>query len=293
MQLPARFRTPLFALLLVLAGAVASAGLATAGDSGDKASAGAQAKEEAWVCTPCGAACDDVVHKGPGICPHCGMPLVRATASAQPRPPRKKVAILIFDAVQIIDYAGPYEMFGAAGLEVFTVAASPAAITTSMGMTVVPAYTFANAPQPDVLVIPGGGVHAASKSEPTLDYLKRTNAHTSFTLTVCNGAFILANTGLLEGLAATTTRTNLEDLAREFPKIKVVGDQRYVDNGHIITAGGLSAGIDGALHVLEKLLGEDAALQVAKGEEYNWQRGTALPAALQAAKPTAAPEGKR
>ena len=218
---------------------------------------------------------------GPGTCPKCGMTLVEAgSAAALPDPERKKVAILLFDGVEIVDYTGPYEMFGAAGCDVYTVAESKQPVTTAMGMVVVPKYSFADAPQPDVLVVPGGGVRAASGSAPTLEYVKRATAGAQHTLSVCNGAFILAHAGLLDGLTATTTAGNIDPLAAQFPKTKVVRDQRVVDNGKIITAGGLSAGIDGALHVISKVLGEGTAQNVALNEEYNWEKSAAFTRAM-------------
>jgi putative intracellular protease/amidase len=194
-----------------------------------------------------------------------------ATVKAAPSN-RKKVAILLFDGVQIIDFAGPYEMFGSY-CDVYTVAETKDPVTTSMGLTIVPKYSFADAPQPDVLVVPGGGVKAASESQPTLDWVRRITAKDEHTMSVCNGAFILAHAGLLDGLTATTTAGNIDRLAREFPKTKVVRDQRFVDNGKIITTGGLSAGIDGALHVIGKMFGQGAAEGVAVGEEYDWKAG--------------------
>jgi putative intracellular protease/amidase len=139
-----------------------------------------------------------------------------------------------------------------------------------MGMTVVPKYTFADAPKPDVLVVPGGGVKGASQDEATLRYVRNVTAKDQHTMSVCNGAFILASAGLLDGLSATTTNGNLRSLERQFPKIKVVRDQRYVDNGKIVTTAGLSAGIDGALHVIAKLYGTGQAQSVALAEEYDW-----------------------
>jgi putative intracellular protease/amidase len=192
----------------------------------------------------------------------------RAAAANAPKP--KQVAILVFNGAEILDFAGPYEMFGAAGCDVYTVAATKDPVTTAMGLTVVPKYTFADAPQPDVLVIPGGGVKAASGDQPTLDYIKSVTAHTQHTMSVCNGAFIIAKAGLLDGLTATTTAHNIPKLRAQYPKIHVVEDRRYVDNGHIITTGGLSAGIDGALHVVERMRGLGEAQQVALNEEYPW-----------------------
>src|SRR5256885_1048640 len=119
---------------------------------------------EQYVCPPCGCGVDDKIYDKPGSCPVCGMPLmVKGSQPAPKAPPqqtRKKAAILIFDNVQIIDYTGPYEVFGAAGLQVFTVATSTAMITTSMGMKVTPHYALEDAPAADVLLIPGGGIYA-------------------------------------------------------------------------------------------------------------------------------------
>jgi putative intracellular protease/amidase len=239
-----------------------------------------RAEGQHWVCDPCGLPCDEIVYDHPGNCPKCGMPLVdqekarherEATARTQ-----KKVAILIFDGVEIIDYTGPWEVFGAAGFDVYTVAGAKDAITTAMGMTVLPRYTFADAPQPDILVVPGGGVTAARNSAPTLKWLTDTTARTSHTMSVCNGAFILASAGLLDGLTATTTSGNIARLKAEYPKTKVVDDQRFVDNGKIITTAGLSAGIDGALHVVSLELGPGMAQKVALAEEYDWRPRTAF-----------------
>jgi putative intracellular protease/amidase len=200
------------------------------------------------------------------------MPLVdQETAKAAPASSHGKVGILIFDGVQIIDYTGPYEIFQSAGFDVYTVAESKQPITTVAGMTVVPKYTFKDAPQPDVLVVPGGGVGGALGSEPTLTWVKGTSSRTKHTMSVCNGAFILAKAGLLDGLSATTTNGNIARLRAEYPKTKVVDDQRFVDNGKIITTGGLTAGIDGALHVVSLMLGKGNAQLVALGEEYDWR----------------------
>jgi putative intracellular protease/amidase len=195
-----------------------------------------------------------------------------ADQSAAAAPVPKKVAILIFDGVQIIDYSGPYEVFADAGYDVFTVAATKRPVVTAAGdgEKIVPKYTFADAPQADIVVIPGGGYEAPSNSA-AVAWIKREHAHDQHTMSVCNGAFTLANTGLLDGLSATTTAGNILRMRREYPKIKVVNDQRVVDNGKIITTAGLSAGIDGALHMVAVMDGEDAAQSVALVIEYNWQ----------------------
>ena len=196
-------------------------------------------------------------------------------------PARKKVAILIFNGAEVIDYAGPYEVFNAESdaFDVFTVAATAAPVVTGMGLEVVPKYTYATAPQADVVVIPGGMIAPVEHDPATLDWIRAETRHTRYTMSVCNGAFILANTGLLDGLTATTTRHNIERLHAEYPKVTVVRDQRYVDNGRIIATGGLSAGIDGALHVLGKMTDEGNAQMIALYLEYDAQHeGSYLPA---------------
>ncbi len=228
-----------------------------------------------YVCVPCGLPCDSQIFDAPGICPKCGMALVdQATLTAVP--PSKKVAILVFTGVEIIDYTGPYEVFGAAGYDVYTVAETKEPITTAMGMMVIPKYSFADMPAPDVVVVPGGGIAGALKSAPTLKWLTDQTARDQHTLSVCNGAFFLAAAGLLDGLKATTTSGNIDRLRAQYPKVTVVSDQRFVDNGKIITSAGLSAGIDGALHVVSLMLGEGMAQQVALSEEYEWRPGHAF-----------------
>ena len=187
--------------------------------------------------------------------------------------PRRKVAILVFPGVEIIDFTGPWEAFGAAGYDVFSVGATEDPLFTVMGMKVTPNYTFAASPKADILVIPGGGVPSPlPQTDPTVKWIRQHSEQVEITMSVCNGAFWLANAGLLDGQRATTTANgNVERLARDFPRITVVGDERFVDNGRIITTAGLSSGIDGALHVIERLEGRGAARSVALAMEYDWR----------------------
>jgi putative intracellular protease/amidase len=206
-----------------------------------------------------------------------------APAVARPDPAAKKVAILIFDQVQVIDYSGPLEVLSDAGFDVFTVAATKNPVTTSAGDAVMltPKYTFADAPQPDLIVIPGGGFEAAKDSE-TVAWIKRASEHADHTMSVCNGAFTLANTGLLDGKSATTTAGNINRFRQTFPATKVVTDQRVVDNGKILATAGLSAGIDGALHMVDVIKGPGNAESVALEMELDWHPDTALVRGTQA-----------
>jgi putative intracellular protease/amidase len=198
-----------------------------------------------------------------------------------PLTPHRQVAVLVFEGVQIIDFTGPYEVFGQAGYDTFTVAEKPGPITTSMGLTVMPRHTFADSPSPDVLVVPGGNVASAEDSAATLAWIGKAAGQAPIVLSVCNGAFILARAGLLDGLEATTFAGLIDELRTVAPRTRVVRDKRFVDNGRIITTAGLSSGLDGALHVVDRLDGRGAAQATATGMEYNWDpAGTYVRAAL-------------
>lgn len=179
-------------------------------------------------------------------------------AAAQDMPARKKIAVFVFDGAEVIDYAGPYEVFAGDQhpFDLYTVAPTDAPVVTGMGgLKVQATYSLATAPQADVLIIPGGMIDKIEHDAAVLNWIKAQSAHTQITMSVCNGAFILANTGALDGLTATTTRSNILALRKAHPEIKVVRDRRFVDNGHYVTTGGVSAGIDGALHVQARLMG--------------------------------------
>ena len=248
-----------------------------------------------YVCPPCGSPCDQTVHEKSGACAVCGMGLIArklaqtlGATNANNRPAAeqvlarsKKVAIFIFDGVQIIDYAAPYEVFGQAGFEVFTVAEKSDAITTAMGMSVNPQYTFANQPQANILMLPGGGVTRHQENPQVIKWIQDNAKQAEVVLSVCNGAFFLAKAGLLDGLEATTFASLIDGLQAAAPKAKIVANKRFVDNGKIVTSAGLSSGIDGALHVVEKVLGRGWTEVIATNLEYDWNpKGEYVRAAL-------------
>ena len=180
------------------------------------------------------------------------------------------VAILLFDRIEIIDFAGPWEVFGGAGYKVFTVAEKTDPVNTVYGQRIVADYTFDNSPKADVLLVPGGGVGGAVANAKLIKWVQDNAKTSTYVMSVCTGAFILAKAGLLDGLSATTVRGGIDRLATVAPNIKAVYDKRYVDNGKIITTAGLSSGIDGAFYLVSKMLGKGAAQQVALGLEYKW-----------------------
>ena len=226
--------------------------------------------EKGWICPPCGHEEVDKVYEEAGSCPICSMELITTEERARIDAATVKVAILLFDGVQIIDFTGPYEVFGQARFEVFTVSQTGDPIVTTMGMHVDPDYSIGESPQPDILLVPGGNVHGPLDSGAVLEWVTTSSARSDYVLSVCNGAFILAKAGLLDGLEATTFYGMLDDLEESYPKVQVVRDQRYTDNGKILTSAGLSAGIDASIYLVSKLKDEEAARSLALHLEYGW-----------------------
>jgi putative intracellular protease/amidase len=183
---------------------------------------------------------------------------------------RRSVVVLIFDGMELLDFAGPVEVFQSAGFQVNTVAATRDPITCAGVVTMTPSCTVADCPGADVIVIPGGS-RAVSKDKRVTDWVAKASDKADVTLSVCTGAFVLARAGLLDGKQATTHWSAIQALRKEFPKITVHADRRVVDNGKIVTCAGVSAGIDGALHLVDRLLGRAEATATARYMEYNWQ----------------------
>lgn len=180
------------------------------------------------------------------------------------------VAILMFDGVQIIDFAAPYEVFGQAHFSVFTVSRDGQPVTTAMDLGVSVDHSFATAPPADVVVIPGGNVDATSNDVATLAWIRSQSEHARQVFSICTGSDILAATGLLDGHSATTFHKHFEHMQHRFPKVDVVRDQRWVESGKLITSAGLASGMDAALQVVANLRGRDAARSVAMHLEYPW-----------------------
>jgi len=261
--------------LVLILPLVAALSLSLPGMVGSRPHA-ASAPAAEYVCPPCGCGSDNTVFDKPGYCPGCGMELIAKSslsagpASRPPAAPSKKAAILLFSSVEDIDFAGPVEVFGGSGIQVFTVATSTSTIRTVMGIKVTPDYSLEDAPPADILLIPGGAVFASQQDPRVIKWIQERSKQAEYVMSVCNGAFILAKAGLLDGLTATTTADLIDGLPTAAPNVKVVRDRRYVDNGKFITTAGLSSGIDGALHVVSKLFGKARAQLVALGIEYDW-----------------------
>jgi putative intracellular protease/amidase/YHS domain-containing protein len=177
----------------------------------------------------------------------------------------------------LIDFAGPWEVFENAAIpgrdmmdsafELYTVAESLDPVTLSGGMKIVPKYSFQNAPQPKVIVIPA----QSGSTDAMLQWIRKAAQNTDITMSVCTGAFVLAATGLLKGKAATTHHTAYSDLEMEFPDIQVKRGARFVEEGNLATAGGLTSGMDLALRVIGRYFGAEAIQRTAFQLEYQGQ----------------------
>lgn len=183
---------------------------------------------------------------------------------------KSKVGILIYDAVYLLDFAGPLEVFhdteledGGIGFEVFLIAPEMKSIRAHSGTIIKPDYDIENCPQPDILIVPGGNLNLASEYPKIAEFILRTEKHCDILMSVCTGAFILAEMGLLNGKEATTWYGAKQSLQKRYSEIKI-SDSRYTDNGKIITTAGISAGIDGSFYVVKRIYGDKIMRKTAK-----------------------------
>jgi transcriptional regulator GlxA family with amidase domain len=191
----------------------------------------------------------------------------------------RQVAILIFDDVEVLDFCGPLEVFGVTAeaaavkpFNVYTVAAEAKPVLARNRLSVNPNYSFANCPEPDLLLVPGGvGTRKQMHNPIVTDWVKGQSQSVELLLSVCTGALVLATAGLLDGLSATTHHTAFDLLRQVAPNTAVREGDRIVDNGKIILSAGISAGIDMSLYVVAKLLGDAEAIATATEMEYDWQ----------------------
>jgi putative intracellular protease/amidase/DNA-directed RNA polymerase subunit RPC12/RpoP len=230
------------------------------------------AKKTIFVCEPCGGSCDDLTFDKAGKCPHCSMALVDKLTLKQAKPADEKPLNICFylqDRVEVLDFAGPLEVFRVAGFNVFTVSKTKDKISSLDALTIIPDYDITDAPAADVMVFFGGNHSAPTNDTAVIDWIKSRQKTTKYFMSVCTGAFIMGKAGILDNLIATTYHTQIERLRKELPKTKVLANVRFVDNGNVISTAGISAGIDGALHFVSKIQGKAAAQKVAKDMEYD------------------------
>jgi len=194
---------------------------------------------------------------------------------------RKRVGIILFENIEVLDFCGPFEVFSVTRLneekrreepspfEVLLVAENNVPVVTMGGMKVIPDHAFESCPKLDILVVPGGwGTRKELKNPAMLNWLRIRASEVETLTSVCTGSMLLGFAGLLDGRHATTHWRSLDWMRESFPRVTVENDKHFVEDGSLITSAGISAGIDLALKVVERYYGEGIARATAKHMEY-------------------------
>ena len=189
---------------------------------------------------------------------------------------KRNVGIFIFDGAEVLDFAGPFEVFAVASevhdhglFDVFTVGEQLKPVSAVNGFSVNPTYDFNTCPRIDILVIPGGfGTRQQIENTSVLKWIKKNHQNSELTLSVCSGSTLLGALGILDGQAYCTHHEVYERMQNIVPTGMPQKDKRFVGFGKVFTSAGISAGIDLSFHVVETLHGKDIADQTAKYMEY-------------------------
>ena len=193
------------------------------------------------------------------------------------------VGIFLFPDVEVLDFAGPYEVFTTANrvfsrqnpsvpipFNVFAVADTHLPVAARAGLRFVPVVELNQHPTINLLIIPGGVVTAEMQKPHIIDWIKSTSDAATITASVCTGAFLLAQAGVIDSHNVTTHWEDIADLQRAFPALNVISGQRWVDEGSVVTSAGISAGIDMSLHLVARILGNELAQRTATQLEFDW-----------------------
>jgi transcriptional regulator GlxA family with amidase domain len=189
----------------------------------------------------------------------------------------KHIGILLFDGVEELDAVGPYEVLAfwtqsrpKDGYTVSTFSVDGASVKAAKGLVLGAQHSLESLPDMDILVHPGGfGTRRLMKDPDHLDWVRHTHESASVMTSVCTGSLVFAAAGLLSGRPATTYWSAMDTLQQADPSIQLRPDDRYVDDGDVITSAGVSAGIDMALHLVLRLAGEERAREVKRGIQYD------------------------
>ncbi len=190
------------------------------------------------------------------------------------------IGIYLYDNAEVLDFSGPYEVFTTANrvnpngqdFNVFLIAEQATPVTARAGYRVLPDYSIANHPKLDVLIVVGGVHTDEMHKDGVLEWIKAQEKQVPLIASVCTGAFILAQAGILNQHSVTTHWEDIPDLKQRFPKLKVQENVRWVKDGNRISSGGISAGIDMSLFIVSELLGMDIAEATAKQMEFRWEQ---------------------
>jgi putative intracellular protease/amidase len=205
--------------------------------------------------------------------------LALSAAPAQAKTYTRNVAIVVYENAEPLDWTGPYEVYndaaeagsanGQPAFNVYIVSKKKEPVN-AQGLMITPTYSIADAPKPDIVLFPGGPSSKVFDDPEFFAWAKKASEEAEIAQSVCTGAFVLGKAGLLDGLEVTTFHGAIDNLQKNYPKAAVKRGRRFVDNGHVVTTAGISAGIDGSLHVVARLLGRRVADEVAMYMEYAW-----------------------
>jgi len=188
------------------------------------------------------------------------------------------IGIYIFDQAEVLDFSGPFEVFSVAnrlanlGWSIWLVAEEKSLVEARGVFQVKPHYSIQNVPELDVLIVVGGVHSDELRKAEVINWIRKTAEKTQITASVCTGAFLLAEAGLLAGLEVTTHWEDIPDLQRNYPNLQVRKGIRWIEQGKLFTAAGISAGIDMSLELVARLAGAELAERTARQMEYTWSR---------------------
>jgi len=188
---------------------------------------------------------------------------------------KRRVGALFFDGFELLDIFGPLEMFGVLTehFEIVTIGERQSTFASAQGPRIAVDRAFGDCEKLDLLLVPGGiGTRREVDNPRLIGFLAARYPELEYLASICTGAGLLARAGLLDGRRATTNKAAFDWPVSQGPKTTWVHEARWVEDGNIVTASGVAAGIDMALALIAKLVGEKVALRVANGTEYDWHR---------------------
>ena len=188
---------------------------------------------------------------------------------------KRSIGVVLFDGFELLDVFGPLEMYGNAAdhFDICLLAENDGSVTSRQGPRSVVDYTFSAAPQVDILFVPGGtGTRTEVSNQTLLNWLRVQSQRAEYVTSVCTGSALLAKADVLDGVRATTNKLSFQWVTSQSSKVIWQKQARWVEDGKFFTSSGVSAGIDMALAVIAKLVGQEMAEQAADWAEYEWHR---------------------
>jgi len=192
------------------------------------------------------------------------------------------IGIYIYENAEVLDFVGPFEVFSVASrfleeskkFNVLLISEKDEQVTARGGFKVNSNHIFENAPNIDVLIVVGGVHNKELEKGDVIKWIKKSSINAKLTASVCTGAFLLAEANIITTHKVTTHWEDIDDLQSSYPSLKVISNKRWIDEGNVVTSGGISAGIDMSLHLVSKIYGEELALKTAKQMEFDWTKNS-------------------